>query len=417
MLDHKTVIIISVGTELTKGKTQEKHLKFLASQLGLMGFEVAKAVSVPDNYAIMHEEIKHAVNNCDLLIITGGLGPTSDDITREVIAEVSGSSLYFRDDVWVSIQKRFHGRKIADVNKKQAMFPENFYVLENSAGTAPGMAGWIGKTYVAVLPGPPRELEIVFDSSLVPVLEKYFNFSLADNSLICSAFMTPESVLEESLRKNKIGKVNWGTRVSGDHIEFHLKDGSNKERQEMFKSLKADLGELIIRIGDTTPAEVLSNALRSIGDKLVTAESCTGGLLGKLITDIPGSSDVYWGGYITYSNNAKENILGIPASLIEQYGAVSRDVCEKMAQEALRFSNADVSIAVSGIAGPEGGTHNKPVGTVWIAVLNKKDDFEVKLFHFSGSRASIRMKTAVSSFLLSEKMLIGNEWLDRYQSW
>jgi len=413
----KTSIIISVGTEIIKGKIQEKHLKFLAPQLNIMGFDIIKAVSIPDNHEIMHEEIKHAVDNCDLLIVTGGLGPTSDDITREVVSEVAGKALSFRDDVWASIMSRFRGRKIADVNKRQAMFPEKFYILENNAGTAPGMAGWIGKTFAAVLPGPPYELKVVFDNSLLPVLERHFNFKMEENNLTCSVFMTPESVLEEILERNRIGNVKWGTRVSGDHIEFYLKGGSNNERQKMFSSLKADLGNLIVRLGDTTPAEIISRTLRSIGYKLVTAESCTGGFLGKLLTDIPASSELYWGGYITYSDSAKQNILGIPESLIKQYGAVSRSVCERMAGEALRLSKADISIAVSGIAGPEGGSKDKPVGTVWITVLNRNGDTEVKLFHFFGSRASVRMKTAVSAFLLAEKMLIGNEWLDRYQSW
>ena len=417
MSDNKTAVIISVGTELTKGRTQEKHLKFLAPQLRLMGFEVIKAVTIPDNADIMSNEIKNAVDTCTLLIITGGLGPTSDDITREIVASVSGDELVFREDVWISIQNRFHGRKIAAVNKRQAMFPGKFNILENRAGTAPGMVGWIGNTFTAVLPGPPRELKIVFDDSLVPVLEKIFNFKFADNSLTCSAFMTPESALEESLEKNKIGEVTWGTRVSGDHIEFYLKGGEEKERQKMFANIKADLGEVIIRRGDTTPVEELSRALRHGRRKLVTAESCTGGLLGKLVTDIPGSSEIYWGGYVTYSNIAKQDVLNIPASLIKQYGAVSAEVCEKMSRSALENSTADISIGVSGIAGPEGGTKDKPVGTVWVSVLIKNGNCETKLFHFSGSRSSIRMKTAVSSFLLAEKMLIGNVWLDRYQSW
>jgi len=415
--DLKTAVIVSVGTELTEGIIQEKHLKYLAPQLRIMGFDVLKSVMVPDNFTLVQEEISNAVGRCSLLIVTGGLGPTSDDITREVVSKAAGTGLYFREEIWEIIKNRYKGRTISPVNKKQAMFPEGFSVLDNKAGTAPGMAGWIHGTCIIVLPGPPRELKVVFENSALPFLEKYFNFSYSENSLTCSSYMTPESELEESLKRNRIGNIIWGTRVSGGYIEFHLKGGTGVERRKMLKLVRKDLGELKIRTGNYTPAELFTAALKGSGLKTVTAESCTGGLISKLITDIPGSSEFYWGGYVTYSNQAKQRILNIPHPIIEEKGAVSREVCRGMAEEALEISGADISIAVSGIAGPGGGTAEKPVGTVWISVLNGNGDSEDKLFQFFGNRVSVRMKTAVSAFLLAEKMLIGLEWLDRYQRW
>ncbi len=419
MCERRAAVVISAGTELTEGILQDSHLRYLSAELTGLGFTVLRGVQVPDTAALFHAELERAAREAELVVITGGLGPTSDDLTREMVAEVAGVGLEFHEEAWGRILERFKGRPVPDANRKQATAPAGFPLIANSNGTAPGFHGPIGKALVVALPGPPSELRPMFSASVVELLRERFSLGPAaeGNILRGTAFMVAESALEEALRACKREGVRWGTRVDEDRIAFSLREGGQAEREAMLAGLEARLGFLRIRRGERRPAEVLREALLRRGTTLVTAESCTGGLLGKYMTDLPGSSRVFWGGWVAYSYEAKSRLLGVDAELLEAQGAVSREAVAAMARGALERSGAGVSLAVSGIAGPDGATPDKPVGTVWMACGVRGGTDATRLFWFSGGRDAVRRKTAVAGMLFAESALEGREFLDTLTKW
>jgi nicotinamide-nucleotide amidase len=415
--EGRTAALIAAGTELTEGIIQDTHARFLSSELTAMGFTVVRSLQVPDSAELFAGELARAARDARLVVITGGLGPTSDDLTREIVAEAAGARLEFHEEVWAALRERFKGRPLAESNRKQAMAPHGFALIPNPNGTAPGFWGPVGGSLVVALPGPPLELRPMWSASVVPLLAGRFAVRGGGEILWGTALLVPESGLEEALRAVRREGVSWGTRVDEDRIVFSLRGASPSDRERVLAELAGRLGETRIRSGDRKPAELLTEALTAAGKRLVTAESCTGGLLGKWMTDLPGSSRVYWGGVVAYSNEAKAALLGVEPGLLEAAGAVSEAAVRAMAAGALKRSGADLSIAVSGVAGPEGGTVEKPVGTVWTAVAESTGLVDVRPFSFSGSRDMIRRRTAVSSFLLAEARLRGKDFLDTLAKW
>jgi nicotinamide-nucleotide amidase len=415
--ERKRAGILCVGTELTEGIIRDGHVGFLGSHLTSMGLTVSRAVFVPDDPRLLHSTFAEETARSDIVIIAGGLGPTSDDLTREIAAEVAGEPLVFHDDEWLLLQKRFAGRKLSETNRKQAMAPRGFSLIRNPNGTAPGFHGMIGETLVIALPGPPHELQPMFLQSVIPLLEAFAGSSVSLEVLWGTALMVAESNLEEAFQRIRIAGLSWGTRVEEDRIVFSVRGGGAADRETFMKICADSLGALRIRRGDVKPAKLLMDALLSRETTLVSAESCTGGLVGKWLTDIPGSSRAYWGGYITYSNPAKEHALGVDARLISDHGAVSGEVVTAMAQGALEKSGADVSVAISGIAGPDGGTPEKPVGTVWIAVCGLHMQSTARVFSFPGGRDMVRRRAAVTAMLLAEARIRGEEFLDTFAKW
>ncbi len=421
MSETETCSILSVGTELTEGIVQDTHLRFLASELKQLGIRVVRGLQVPDELSTMRRELRRIVSEDRLVIITGGLGPTSDDLTREVVAEVSGRSLVFHHKIWEDLRSRYGPSKISDTNRKQALAPESFTVMQNSLGTAPGFTGAAADSFVVALPGPPRELREMFRTAAKHAITSRFQVTRVDESRVGTAFLISESSLEEALVRfrDETGahsarrQIRWGTRIEDDRIVFRVWGGREQDRNDLFVGLGERFGPVKVRSPDVSAAQLLASALQSVGGLLVTAESCTGGLLGKLMTDLPGSSQVYTGGFVTYSNRAKE-LLGVNPDLIERHGAVSREVVDALGCQALTKSGADYSIAVSGIAGPAGGTAQKPVGTVWISVKGADGRGVARHMHFIGSRDAIRRRTAVASFLLAEILVQGKEHLDNH---
>jgi nicotinamide-nucleotide amidase len=367
--------------------------------------------------ALFREELGRAVRDAGLVIITGGLGPTTDDLTREIVAEAAGVPLDFHHEAWEILQARFAGRTVSDTNRKQALAPRGFPLLPNPNGTAPGFHGEINGSLVVALPGPPGELRPMFTRSVLPLLRERFGAPAEQDVLWGTALMVPESSLEEALRACMRPGVAWGTRVEEDRIAFSLRGGAREERETFFNGLSARLGPVRIRQGETTPAQLLTDALLARRALLATAESCTGGLIGKYMTDLPGSSRVFWGGFLSYSNQAKTRLLGVTDELLREQGAVSEKVVRALAEGALASTGADVGLAVSGIAGPEGGTPEKPVGTTWLAVALRGGDCQARLFSFSGSRDMVRRRTAVAAMLFAEARLFGRDFLDSKAKW
>lgn len=410
--------MLVVGTEIAEGIIADTHTQYLATLFRRLGVTLAYSTIVPDDDFGIEASLRFALERAELVVVTGGLGPTSDDRTREVIASVAGRSLVFHDDIWQRLRKRWrhwHGTNVepAESNKRQAYIPEGFDVLTNDAGTAPGFIGTIGSTRVAALPGPPRELRHVVEHRLLPLLEAELSSSIPGSDvaeLRGTAFLVGESSLEDALQAaaGELGgteAVRWGTRAEPYRIGFYLRGGTADGRQRVFEGLASRLGRFRIRGGDVEPAANLLGALTRRGLTIVTAESCTGGMISTLLTEIPGSSEAVWGGVVSYANAAKTKVLAVPESVLLEHGAVSRQTVESMVAGARELSGADVAIAVSGVAGPSGGTPEKPVGTVWIAV--GADSVKTRQFRFVGGRERVRRKSAIVGLLMAADLVEG----------
>ncbi len=411
-----TAAILSLGTEITSGIIQDTHGRFLASELSSIGVQVKRIWLMQDDSEII-SAVQDLVNEHRLVIITGGLGPTSDDLTREAIAEAAHVSLVFNDALWNELKDRY-GLSKAEANRKQAMVPEGFHVVPNSNGTAPGLWGEVNGCMVAAMPGPPRELEPMFQEQLRPVITDQLRLQVQEETEV-SCFLIPEAMLEDACLKagRAVEGVLWRTRFQPYRISLYLVGGTRQQREEFVMTLQQEFGEELVRLGDSEAAALLLHTLKQMNARFVSVESCTGGLIGSLITNISGSSEVYWGGFITYDNGAKQDMVGVKAATLESEGAVSEATVLEMAHGAVTYSSADVAVAVSGVAGPTGGTAEKPVGTVWIAVARK--GVATRAFHFSfGSRRDIvRRRAAVAAMLLTELMVRKPESLDMVKHW
>lgn len=400
---RNTAAIISVGTEITEGKIADTHGRYIASALRLLSIRLRRIVTIPDDRELFEATVRSLAGDSSLLFVTGGLGPTSDDLTREVLSAEAGRELVYSDSAWHAIESRLGGRA-SESNRRQAFVPAGFEMIPNHNGTAPGFYGEINGSLVFALPGPPRELRPMFERQVLPVLRNRFRVDdFAE--LAATAFLTSESRLEELLQKHATPGISWGTRVDDLSIAFFVRGASADARSAVLAALQEDAGCRYIRAGETSAARILFEALERRGLRLCTAESCTGGFIAKLMTDIPGSSQVFWGGWVVYSNFAKENQLSVRSSTLESQGAVSRETVREMATGACAASGAEVSIAVSGIAGPEGGSVEKPVGTVWIGVCLKGGAVTEELFHFRGDRDRVRRLSAVAGMLLAEQVI------------
>jgi nicotinamide-nucleotide amidase len=405
--------ILSVGTELTEGSILNTHFRFLGSALRGLGFYTQRAVQIPDDARVFRQELAQAVESSTLVIITGGLGPTSDDLTREVVAQVCDAPLEFDETIWDDLVARYsaRGRRIAETNRKQALIPAGFRVLSNRVGSAPGFYGRVKSCTVMALPGPPAELEEMFLGEAVTLLRSTGSPDPSAGELIATALMIPESVLEQALQKarDRESGMLWSTRVAGDRIVFTLRGSDQSERSRVFSELVEAFGRMRIRPGDVQPSVLVYRLLHQRSERIAVAESCTGGLVSKLLTDVPGSSQVFWGAVVTYANESKMRLLGVSAEVLKRSGAVSEEAASAMSEGLLEHTPAETVVAVTGIAGPEGGAPEKPVGTVWISARYRRGGHLCKVFQFQGNRDAVRRRSAVAAFLLAECVMLGVE--------
>ncbi|MFP4066781.1 MAG: CinA family nicotinamide mononucleotide deamidase-related protein [Spirochaetaceae bacterium] len=398
--------ILCVGDELTEGRTLDRHGKYLAELLTELGAEVDRVALIPDRLDAYRREFSDLIPRVGTLLVTGGLGPTSDDLTREAVAEAAQVGLEFRDDVWRWLQERFRGRRLSESNRKQALVPSGFDIIPNQAGTAPGFAGEIDGCMVIALPGPPAELRRMVDGQVRGFLQERLQVPAAQIQWL-TAFGVPESELEESLRRCADPGIRWGTNVEEFRILVALRDGTAEVRRSFFRRLQEELGGDRLVEGQVRIGEVIRRDLEAAGEQLMCVESCTGGLITKLITDVPGSSAVFWGGITAYSYEAKERLLGVQHETLERYGAVSEETAREMALGGVRRSGAAARVAVSvtGIAGPGGGTEEKPVGTVWLAVAIGEEIVRTRRVFLPRGRDRIRRWSAVNALLLLREAL------------
>jgi len=370
------VEIINTGTELLLGRVTNTHLAFLAQSLLGLGLRVERQVTVPDGVAIT-EALNEAMTRADIIITTGGLGPTSDDITRDATAAVFGKKLIFHQEILDGIAAKFARRKIAmnELQRPQAMVPEGGVVLDNASGTAPGLIVANEKTVAILLPGPPRELRPMWENEALPWLRQRFADRLPPiyevNLRTLGLGETKVQLLVEADIK-ALGPVEVGYCARpGAEVDLRLISPDENLTRQAGALARAKLADVIYAEGIETMEEVVVRLARAASKTVATAESCTGGSVANRITNVSHSSEMFRYGWVTYANEAKMSELGVPVALLEKHGAVSAEVAQAMAEGALRGSGADIAVAITGIAGPTGGTPEKPVGTVYFALATK----------------------------------------------
>lgn len=421
---YTSVSVFIIGTEITRGIIADKHGQLIAKELSTLGYHVNRVTIVPDDGSIA-PLLRDAVNHTDIVILTGGLGPTSDDMTRQVVAELAQVPLVQDEQAFAHLYERI-GERIYGANQRQVMFPLGFRVIENPKGTAPGFSGELpvvdveGNTRGVLcyaMPGPPVEMHEMFYHRILPELAQLSGQKeLGRDEFSC--FLTPESRLEDISSECAADGIVWGTRVQEHRISLYLNGGTAENRRAMARRIGDRLGTGLLMEGDIEVFDLLAEALKERGLTMSCAESCTGGLISKLMTDRDGSSAWFWGSVISYANSAKERLLGVPAVTLQEHGAVSEKTVKKMAESLLEVSGTDLVISVSGIAGPAGGTPDKPVGTVWLGFAAKgKPSAAVQLNITSFGRASVRRRAAIAAILLGYFHLNGTDLLDIVGTW
>ncbi len=400
--------IISIGNELLSGDGLDTNSQWLGKQLLLMGIPTVSISIVGDDISMISDAIGHAASYCEIILITGGLGPTEDDLTRYAVADFLGAELTLRDKVLRQIRAFFKSRNITmnKTNKVQAYFPEGAKVLNNPNGTAPGMMSTYQGKLIVAMPGVPSEMKPMFTEYVAGEVEKYGHGQVILTGKI-KCFGTGESVVADKLGsimdRGSSPLVN--CTVSGGIITLHIVAiaPTESEAQGMIDARTHEicelLGDTVYSTEDKTLVEVVADELKKWKKTICVAESCTGGLLAKTLTDTPGATEYFTQGWVTYCDEAKISQLGVDRKTIEKHGAVSEQVALEMARGARKNADADVAIAITGIAGPGGRTEQKPVGLVYIAVETQSAR-NVHRFVFSYSREYVRQRAVFTALNL-----------------
>ena len=414
--------IINIGDELLIGQVINTNASWMSEQLNLAGFPVYRVTIIPDNPQHMLDAMKESGQRSELVLLTGGLGPTKDDLTKETLCKYFKTKLIFDPKAFKAIEKFFNARgfPVTKINRKQAEIPENCTAIPNTNGTAPGM--WFetesadaGKKHIIVsMPGVPFEMKAMMINEVIPRIKKYFQ---------------PVTVLHHTILTQGLGESflsdlleDWETRLQ---VNLHLAylpqpgivrlrltgQGENKpqlqkQMDEEIAKMKSLIKDYIFGEGNDTLEAVVGNLLKDKGYTLATAESCTGGYIAHLITSIPGSSAYYKGSIIAYSNEIKMKELGVSEKVLKDHGAVSEEVVKQMAVNIRNRFCTNYSIAVSGIAGPNGGTKDKPIGLAWIAIAGPLGVVANKYLFGDNRERNIR-RTALQALNLLRKTIIG----------
>ena len=419
----KIASLLIIGTEITRGIINDKHAQLITRELVNSGFHVNRIEIVPDD-ELLEKEFASVIKETDVVILTGGLGPTSDDMTRSIVASSAGVPLVLHEEAYRHLYERI-GERINGANKRQVYIPQGFSIIKNDNGTAPGFYGDIVTTHnsdhpfvrVFALPGPPRELNPMFFHSVLPLLEKMAHRESSQRDEY-SVYLTPESKLEDIVASYAPQGILWGTRAQEHRISLYISGRSKEERNLLAQRIIEEIGPHLMVPGDVEVLNRLTDYLKKRGLTISCAESCTGGLLGKLLSDQSGSSAYFHSSIVTYADHAKSIFLDIDKSQIEEHGAVSLTIAKQMAHNVRRISDSDVSISISGIAGPDGGSVDKPVGTVCFGFAAKnRESIAIKLNFSSYGRASVRKRAAVSALLLAYLYLNEVDLLDIHSVW
>jgi nicotinamide-nucleotide amidase len=381
------VEVLSTGTELLRGKNVDSHLGFFARELRKAGLEVDFHQTCGDDFGRIVDALKLAATRADIILMTGGLGPTEDDHTRTAVEEAFHTPLKFRAELWKAIQERFRRNRIrmASINRRQAFIPDGAKVLENPNGSAPGFALREGGVYLAALPGPPREMHPMFREGVLPAIRVRRDFETWEGKV----YGIPEGTVDEITLRHAKDPALYGLTVREGQVTISLR-AAGPRRTSVLAALKAKLARAF---GDNLYEgelhEHVGRRLIAANATLALAESCTGGLIAHRLTEVPGISASLLEACVTYSNESKIRRLGVPENLIREKGAVSAEVARAMARGAAATAGASIGVAVTGIAGPSGARETKPVGLCYLAV---GDWVEEKTF--TGDRSAVKERAA-----------------------
>lgn len=407
--------LISVGTEILLGDILNTDAQFLSIELAKLGISVIHQSTVGDNRERLLAQLKEAADRSDIIILSGGLGPTPDDLTKEVCCEFFGKKMFLHEPTVEKIKTYFStkGMKMAQNNLKQAMLPKDCVIFPNDNGTAPGMAIEKDGVHILVLPGPPRELKPMFRNCAVPYLMQFSDRIIVSHNI--RTFGIGESLMAE--------RVNDLFDAENPTVAPYAKDGEallrvtamarTKEEAEnlckpVINEIKNRLDSFVYGVDYTCIEEAVIEKLKEKHMKVATAESCTGGLIAKRITDVPGASEVFDCGIISYANEIKHRVLGVSEDDLNKYGAVSEPVARQMAQGALKVSGADIAVSVTGIAGPDSDSTNKPVGLVYIGLADR-DNVWVRELRTSRKDRSYNRYVSASNALNMIRLYIDNK--------
>lgn len=407
--------IITIGDEILIGQIVDTNSAWLGQNLNPLGWEITKITTISDSETAIIEALDSSYKTADLIIMTGGLGPTNDDITKNTICKYFNVGLKFDQKSFENVERIFNHlkRAITQVNKDQALIPENSEALPNFFGTAPGI--WIehNNTILVCLPGVPYEMKDIMTNQVFPRISGRSNDIVAHKTLVVSG--VPESIISEQIlhiesnlpQGFKIAYLpNYGVvrvRISARGLdETYL----NTELERIQKEIAIILGDFVVSYVDQRIEETVGELLSSRNESLSIAESCTGGYTAHLITSVSGSSKYFPGSVVTYSYDNKTEVLGVDADLLWHEGAVSQEVVEQMCMAVREKNNSTYGIAISGIAGPGGGTKDKPVGTVWMAVCNGESCYS-KVYHLRGDRKQNIERSANLALELLRRMIVG----------
>ena len=410
-----TAELIAIGTELLLGNIANTDAQMISEGLSELGINVFYHTVVGDNPERVRQAVDIARSRADIIITTGGLGPTCDDLTKVALAEAFGKGLFFHEPSAQRIRDRFiqMERPMTENNLQQAMLPEGCTVLENDWGTAPGVAFEADGVHVLMLPGPPRECEMMFRHRAVPYLKKLSDGVIASRTV--KTFGIGESSVEDQLRDlmNALHNPTLAPYAKPTGTELRITAHAQTEEEAFAliapveEQVKAILGDYVIGVDVNSVQEVCFNLLREKGLTLGTAESCTGGLIAKLITDLPGSSQVFNGGIVSYTNGVKAGVLGVSQDLLDEYGAVSAQVAEAMARGAKAVLGCDIAVSATGVAGPDSDDRGNPVGLVYLG-LAYGDQCIVQEFHAGrGDRDRVRRMAAGTALDMVRRHLTG----------
>lgn len=399
--------IITIGDELLIGQVVNTNVGWIAQRLGNLGINVVRTVTVGDDNADILNILRESYENTDLIIVTGGLGPTNDDITKKCACEFFDCNLVFNEEMYRNVVRVFtiRGFAITESNRNQAMVPDKCTPLLNECGTAPGMLFTEANKMVVFLPGVPREMKGLMNDAVIPAIREKYKLSGVyyrtvmtqglGESFVAERIQEWEKALPSNIKfayLPKYGSVKLRITAYGNDMEANKRVVDAKTAE-----LVALIPDIVYGYDDETLAEAVGKALNRHSMTVSTAESCTGGYIAHLITSVPGSSEYFKGSVVAYSNEVKMNVLNVSEDTLKKYGAVSEETVREMAQGVLNVMNTDTAVVTSGIAGPSGGTPEKPVGTVWIAVAVDQK-IVTKECHFGDNR-EINIECAANTAL------------------
>jgi len=413
----KSAEIIAIGSELLTPEKSDTNSLWFTEQLNEIGVEVKLKTIVGDDEARLEDAIHDAVNRSDIVITTGGLGPTEDDVTRPVAARAIGRELVYHYDIEEHLRQRFRGwgRDMPEINKRQAYAIEGSEILPNPNGSACGMYVDLDGKVLAVFPGPPRENQPMFTDHVLPKLKKLAGDVIVRKRILRVTGMG-ESAIDEAIAPiyKAYKDVQTSILFSKVEVEVHISATSNDESKglatldELSRKIADKLGIAVFAANGETMEQVIAKLLTDRGETVSTAESCTGGLIARRLTELAGSSQFFMEGAVTYSNDAKVRTLGVKQEILDQFGAVSSETAEAMAVGMRERTGTDYAISVTGVAGPDGGSEEKPVGLVWFG-LASKDGVKTRKFNFPGDRYLVRWRSSQAALDLLRRHLLKTE--------